>query len=56
MELTESELVFSPGLDFSSPNSFLNSIENILQDITYQGTLVKRVKRGGDEDYLVNKK
>lgn len=54
MELTESELVFTPALDFSNPNSFLNLVEDILADITHQGTIVKRVKRNGEEDYLVN--
>jgi hypothetical protein len=53
MELTENELVFTPAIDFSFPNSFLNLVEDVLADITHQGTLVKRVGPNQYEDYLV---
>jgi len=52
MELTETELVFTPALDFSSPNSFLNLVEDVIADILHQGTLVHRVKRSNEEHYL----
>lgn len=54
MELNENKVIFTPALDFSDPSSFLNLVEDILADISHQGTLVKRIRPGEDADYFVS--
>ncbi|XP_035709844.1 dynein beta chain, ciliary [Folsomia candida] len=54
MELNENKVIFTPALDFSDPSSFLNLVEDILADISHQGTLVKRIRPGEDADYFTD--
>lgn len=52
MELNDNEVQFTPALDFTSPNSFLNVVEDVITDILYQGALIKRVQKQGERSYL----
>ncbi|ODN03963.1 Dynein beta chain, ciliary [Orchesella cincta] len=52
MELEDSGTSFTPALDFTQSTSFMNLIDDIIQDILHQGSLILRVNTAVAKDYF----